>query len=131
MNGAALRKILTDNGYVLKELAQKMGMSQPGFSQLMKVKDVKSGILEQLCDILGKRMDFFYEGTPYKPLTKVIKESKAKKGSHLDVAPGDDADMNYVKGQLFAMTQAYKELLDRLPQALAVKSEKATRDAKE
>lgn len=131
MDGVTLRKILTDNGYVLKELAQKMGMSQPGFSQLMKVKDVKSGILEQLCDILGKRLDFFYEGTPYKPLTKVVKESKTRKKAQQEVPAAESNDLSYVKGQLFAMTQAYKELLDRLPQALSVKdSEPAQQDKK-
>lgn len=68
MTGAELKKVLNEGGYALKDVAAKMGMTQPNFSQLMKVQDVKSGTLEQMCQVLNKKMDFFYAGTEYAPV---------------------------------------------------------------
>ena len=73
MTGAELKKVLTNEGYALKDVASMMGMTQPNFSQLMKVQDVKSGTLEQMCQVLNKKMDFFYAGTVYAP---VVVEAK-------------------------------------------------------
>jgi len=73
MTGVELKKVLTEGGYALKDIASLMGMTQPNFSQLMKVQDVKSGTLEQMCQVLNKKMDFFYAGTEYAP---VVVEAK-------------------------------------------------------
>ena len=71
MTGVELKKVLNEGGYALKDVAALMGMTQPNFSQLMKVQDVKSGTLEQICQVLNKKMDFFYAGTEYAPIVDV------------------------------------------------------------
>ena len=104
MDGAELRKILINNGYVLKDLASDLGLSQPNFSQLMKVQDVKTGMLENICNVTGKKLDMFYKGTKYYPeeLPEQSQESQP-----VDIK----AENVYLKGQLDAMMTAYNSLL--------------------
>ena len=70
MDGLELKKILIGNGYMLKDIAAKLGMTQPNFSQIIKAQDIKTGTLENICDVLGVKMDFFYGETKYAPVTK-------------------------------------------------------------
>ena len=61
MNGPELRQILTKRNISVNELAEKLNMSQPNLSNQFRVQDVKSGVLERICDALDVKMDFFYE----------------------------------------------------------------------
>ena len=70
MDGLELKKILIGKGYMLKDIAAKLGMTQPNFSQIIKAQDIKTGTLESICDVLGVKMDFFYGETKYAPVTK-------------------------------------------------------------
>lgn len=65
MNGADLRRILAENKVGIIELANKLNMTQPNLSNTFKVQDVKSGLLEKICDALDVSLDFFYSGTRY------------------------------------------------------------------
>ena len=71
MDGLELKKILIGNGYMLKDIAAKLGMTPPNFSQIIKAQDIKTGTLENICDVLGVKMDFFYGETKYAPVTKL------------------------------------------------------------
>lgn len=92
MSGEELREILIRNGYILKEVASLMGMSQPNFSQLMRVQDVKTGTLEEMCKVLGKSMGFFYSDC----------QSKESHNESIELA--------MLKGQVMA----YQDALDRI-----------------
>ena len=65
MNGNELRNILATKGIIHKDLAEKMGISQSCFSQLLRAQDIRTGLLERICDILNVQMDFFYGDTKY------------------------------------------------------------------
>ena len=110
MSGRELRKILISKGYLLKDVGAKLGLSQPNFSQLMKAQDVKSGTLENICDTLGVKMDFFYGGTKYAPQV----ETQPSEG----IASDENAKerIMYLQGQLNAMREAYNSLLGSLSQ---------------
>ena len=41
MDGLKLKKILIGNGYMLKDIAAKLGMTQPNFSQIIKAQDIQ------------------------------------------------------------------------------------------
>ena len=43
MDGLELKKILIGKGYMLKDIAAKLGMTQPNFSQIIKAQDIKTG----------------------------------------------------------------------------------------
>ena len=60
MTGNRLRELLTLGNVSIKGLAEKLNMTQPNLSAQFKVQDVKSGILERICEVLGVTMDFFY-----------------------------------------------------------------------
>ena len=59
MNGIELRKILGQKNIGIQKLAERMDMSQSNLSKQFKVQDVKTGILERICEVLGVTMDFF------------------------------------------------------------------------
>ena len=60
MTGKELKKKLIDSGYSVKSISDIMGKSMQSSNQLFNVQDVKTGILEDLCKVLGKDMSFFY-----------------------------------------------------------------------
>ena len=56
MTGNRLRELLTLGNVSIKGLAEKLNMTQPNLSAQFKVQDVKSGILERICEVLGVTM---------------------------------------------------------------------------
>ncbi len=110
MDGLKLKEVLIKKGYMLKDIAAKLGMSQPNFSQIIKAQDVKSGTLENICDALGVQMDFFYSGTRFNPVTDTQQSVE-------EIKPSDE-DLNqkilYLQGQLSAMKEAYRFLLESM-----------------
>lgn len=109
MDGQELRRILISKGFLLKDVATKLGLTQPNFSQIVKAQDVKSGTLENICDALGVKMDFFYEGTRFAPQIQ-------EKSSDSSVPLEDSADneVKYLQGKLDAMKEAYEALLNSI-----------------
>lgn len=65
MTGEILKSILFRNGIQLKDVAEKLDMSQQNFSNALKVADIKTGLLEKLCDVLNVTLEFFYHDTKY------------------------------------------------------------------
>ena len=78
MNGNELRNILAAKGIIHKDLAEKMAITQSCFSQLLRAQDIRTGLLEKICDILNVQMDFFYGGTEYLEGYELIKQSDLK-----------------------------------------------------
>lgn len=97
MNGIELRKILGQKNIGIQKLAERMDMSQSNLSKQFKVQDVKTGILERICEVLGVTMDFFYGGTKY---MKNGGDGKARqKEETVGVAQEEDAAILYKKRQ--------------------------------
>lgn len=71
-------------------------MSQSNLSKQFKVQDVKTGILERICEVLGVTMDFFYGGTKY---MKNSGDGYAVKEETVGVAQEEDAAILYKKRQ--------------------------------
>ena len=61
MTGEKLREILLAKGFVLKDIAVRLGTSQQNFIQVMKAQDVKTGLVEKLCKILDLSISDFYQ----------------------------------------------------------------------
>lgn len=108
MSGQELKEVLINKGWLLKDVAAKLGLTQPNFSQIVKAQDVKSGTLENICDALGVKMDFFYEGTRFAPqvVSEQLQPSKDLEDYNKEVL--------YLQGQLNAMKEAYKTLLESI-----------------
>lgn len=71
MTGNELKNILANSGFQQKDIAEKLQMSQQNFAASLKVRDIKSGFLEQICDSLNVTMEFFYRGTKYSPTVSI------------------------------------------------------------
>ena len=52
MTGEQLKKKLLDMGIQQKELADKLGMTRQNFAQALGAKDIKTGLLENICSAL-------------------------------------------------------------------------------
>lgn len=118
MNGPELRQILTKRNISVNELAEKLNMSQPNLSNQFRVQDVKSGILERICDALDVKMDFFYEGTKY------LNDSSSSDNSlgldHLNERPTEgmsdndkDKEISYLRGQIKVLEKINEKLLNK------------------
>lgn len=78
MSGKELRELLASKGILQKDIARQLNMTPGGFSQLLRAKDIKTGLLESICKILNVKMDFFYGGTEYLEGYELIKQSDIK-----------------------------------------------------
>lgn len=118
MNGPELRQILTKRNISVNELAEKLNMSQPNLSNQFRVQDVKSGVLERICDALDVKMDFFYEGTKYLDDSSSLDNSLSL--NHLDERPTEgisdndkDKEISYLRGQIKVLEKINEKLLNK------------------
>jgi hypothetical protein len=77
MTGDELKQKLIQGGKTLTAVAKDLNMTQPNFSTALTVKDVKSGLIEKLCDCLNVKLDFFYGDTHYLPEPKAIDSQRS------------------------------------------------------
>lgn len=118
MNDPELRQILTKRNISVNELAEKLNMSQPNLSNQFRVQDVKSGVLERICDALDVKMDFFYEGTKYLDDSSSLDNSLDL--DHLDERPTEgmsdndkDKEISYLRGQIKVLEKINEKLLNK------------------
>lgn len=118
MNGPELRQILTKRNISVNELAEKLNMSQPNLSNQFRVQDVKSGVLERICDALDVKMDFFYEGTKYLDDSSSLDNSLDL--DHMDERPTEgmsdndkDKEISYLRGQIKVLEKINEKLLNK------------------
>ena len=111
MNGPELRQILTKRKISISELAEKLHMSQPNLSNQFNVQDVKSGVLERICDA------FFYEGTKY--LNDSSSSDNSPGLNHQDEQPTEemsdndkDKEISYLRGQIKVLEKINEKLLN-------------------
>ena len=60
MSGEELKSIIANVEMPQAQIAEKLGIFPQSFHTLLKSKDVKSGVIENLCRILDKDIAFFY-----------------------------------------------------------------------
>lgn len=118
MTGKELEKILQEMKVSKAEIAKILGVQITQVNQIIKVKDVKTGYLERLCECLDVKLDFFYKNTKYWPTSLSLTKS---------VRGNDSDDMDWkakfeeerekkveLEGKYGAMCSAYNMLLDKI-----------------
>lgn len=60
MTGEELKTKLNALHVSQSELARKLGISQQTFNQMLKVADVKTGLIEKIAKTMGVNLSFFY-----------------------------------------------------------------------
>ena len=64
--------ILLSNGYKLKDIADLMGDPPQNLQAMLKVEDIKTGVLERISSAIGKNITFFFNGKN----TDVLEDAK-------------------------------------------------------
>ncbi len=72
MKGALVKDILLSNGYKLKDIADLMGETPQNLQAMLKVEDIKTGVLERISSAIGKNITFFFNGKN----TDVLEDAK-------------------------------------------------------
>lgn len=62
MTGEQLKSKLEALGISQAEAARRLGVIPQSFNQFLEAKDVKTGLLENLCEAFGLNMGAFYDG---------------------------------------------------------------------
>lgn len=62
MSGEQLKKILGKTGKSYVEIANLLGISSQSLYQTFKADDIKSGLIEKICKVLGEDVSLFYGG---------------------------------------------------------------------
>lgn len=61
MSGDEIKKLLQKRGYTLKYVAEQMGETPQNFQAMLKVADIKTGVLERICKAINHDIFFFYD----------------------------------------------------------------------
>lgn len=61
MSGDEIKKLLQKRGYTLKYVAEQMGETPQNFQAMLKVADIKTGVLERICKAIKHDIFFFYD----------------------------------------------------------------------
>ena len=61
MRGDQVKKILMESGYVLKDVAEKLGESPQNFQSMLNAGDIKTGVLEKIAIAINKNLYFFFD----------------------------------------------------------------------
>ena len=61
MSGDEIKKLLQKRGYTLKYVAEQMGETPQNFQAMLKVADIKTGVLERICKAIKNDIFFFYD----------------------------------------------------------------------
>lgn len=61
MRGDQVKKILTEGGYILKDVAEALGESPQNFQSMLSAIDIKTGVLEKIAKAIDKNLYFFID----------------------------------------------------------------------
>lgn len=76
MTGEILKNELLNRGLVLSDIAKRLGMSPQYLNQALNAADIKSGLIERICDVLGLSIAEMYHVPPV--IQYNIKEDEKK-----------------------------------------------------
>lgn len=124
MTGEELKTILVRNGLQQKDIAEKLEMSQQNFAASLKVRDIKTGFLEQICDVLNVPINFFYNGTNYgyslsgkhKDNVTTLTETVATLTRELETSQQQKSDLIGVVSTSQKQIEQLTNIIDRLTQ---------------
>lgn len=68
MTGREVKAKLLSQGYILADVAKKMGVIPQTLNSLLQANDIKTGVLEKIANAINKSAYFFYESDEQNPL---------------------------------------------------------------
>ena len=78
MDGERIKYEIKKRGYTIKRIAKELNTSQQNLSAKLNADDISSGLIEQICEIIGVRMsDLYSDGD----IISAVNNSTAIKGN--------------------------------------------------
>lgn len=124
MTGAEVKKILTNSGYILKEIADRMNETPQSFHSFLNSRDIKTGILERIALAIDKDVLFFYEKRG-KETHALKKEKLLPLTAEKQVFTDRNEEIEYIKSEIARLEVRLRELLSQSlsPSSLAADME--------
>lgn len=86
MSGEELKALIAKVDIPQAQIAEMLGIFPQAFHTLLKSKDVKSGMIENLCRILDKDITFFYPAYARARVSSPVNVSPVKDNSQIILA---------------------------------------------
>ena len=86
MDGKTLKPYITALDISLAETARKLGMTPQGLDNMLKTKDVKTGLIEKLSIVYKKPISYFFDETVTAPtIVEAVDHSIAANDSEITI----------------------------------------------
>lgn len=115
MKGTQVKEKLLKNGYVLADVAKKMGTIPQNLQSLLAAEDIKTGVLETIAKAISKSVYFFYEESSGEVLE--TKEPYTDMGKLIDVIHNQSTQLNESQRQVSKSQEQIDRLLTLLESA--------------
>jgi hypothetical protein len=109
MTGKHILDLMKQEGYSVNKMAELIGTSQPNLLSALKHTDVRTGLLEDIAQAMGKPLSFFY-GETFGSVANVTGNNNATAtGSNNTVTTNDDRLLTLLLNKDEQLTLAMKQ----------------------
>lgn len=109
MTGKHILDLMKQEGYSVNKMAELIGTSQPNLLSALKHTDVRTGLLEDIAQAMGKPLSFFY-GETFGSVANVAGNHNATAtGSNNTVTTNDDRLLTLLLNKDEQLTLAMKQ----------------------
>lgn len=109
MTGKHILDLMRQEGYSVNKMAELIGTSQPNLLSALKHTDVRTGLLEDIAQAMGKPLSFFY-GETFGSVANITGNHNATaNGSNNTVTTNDDRLLTLLLNKDEQLTLAMKQ----------------------
>lgn len=84
MNGTTLKRLMRFKGFTNNDMAQRLGTTAQNLSALLAKDDIRTSLLEQMCDVMGISPAELYGGPTIPPVNVTDSEQIAINNSQVN-----------------------------------------------
>lgn len=83
MTGAQVRRKIKEKGYSFRNIARALGISDQSLRQQLLSDNVKSGLLEQIAEVIHENVAYFYNERPIFTLADYVEYETIRRENQL------------------------------------------------
>jgi hypothetical protein len=109
MTGKHILDLMKQEGYSVNKMAELIGTSQPNLLSALKHTDIRTGLLEDIAQAMGKPLSFFY-GETFGSMANITgNNNTTANGSNNTVTTSDDRLLTLLINKDEQLTLAMKQ----------------------
>lgn len=108
MTGKHLQNIMYQEGYTVNRMAQLIGRSQQVLASALKHDDVRTGLLEDIAQAMGKPLAFFY-GEPFNAVQSASGNNNTQVSGNSNTVNSDSGLMDLLRMKEEQLTLAMQQ----------------------